>query len=825
MKQHYLLCSLLALVSPVAAQTMNSTINLEVRGASGDNLSGQPVLITHNGYGVNYGSVTLDNEGKTSLQVYAGEHTMSIERPGYVRYTTQFDAPADGSVTVPVALVEDIQAPTALTAEYKHDVFTCNGTVSLSWNMEPDIFFDDFESYEPFAVQFGEWSGLDLDDDIAAPLAGSYPNRGSKQYATIINPLSVEPAWWYDYPVLRPYSGKQYAGFIRTNSGVANNDWLITPSITPSHNNVFEFLAKSADVYNEKFQVYVTTKTDNPSAEDFTKLNSSNYETTTYKGWRRFAYDISQYEGISVKFAIRYMSSANNGGAFMMMVDNVRVGKPASSEIAKSRRVANMPAMKSTANPNETFEIRMNGQLIGTTDAYAYEINDVTPGDYLFGVTAVYIDGRSDESTIRLDLSEKEYCNLKFTFSVPEGMQKAEGVVTLTDNDSGESVSARLDDNMNASFPYLPYGEYSMEVVPSSGYAVIEQSIIADSPVIEKHINLNEKIVTPVNLATSCDKESGDVTLTWNKNSAFTDSFEEYEDFAQNKFGDWLGFNLDNHITYPIALNNYIINYPGASTQQAPDAVGPIVFNAWETVPPMLPDDPAMNAPTGNKQILMFSPQLNGSNKWIVSPEIDVMDGYVMRITAKSYTSMYPESIEFGVTTDLDGDPATMHIIAEAKNMDAEQWTTYEAPLNEYSGQKVRIGIHHVSYDTFFAQLDDFYVGNGQPAGADVDAGNVVEYEIYIDETLYTKTSGNEIVLKGLSEGEHTLGITAVYATGRSDMATIKVNVTSGILNIQATDEDCIEHWFRPDGTEVAKPEAKGIYIVVKGNKTGKIAY
>ena len=53
---------------------------------------------------------------------------------------------------------------------------------------------------------------------------GSYPNRGIMQYAQIINPLTVVPTWWYDYPILRPYGGQQYVGFTRTSSGNANDE-------------------------------------------------------------------------------------------------------------------------------------------------------------------------------------------------------------------------------------------------------------------------------------------------------------------------------------------------------------------------------------------------------------------------------------------------------------------------------------------------------------------------------------------------------------------------------------------------------------------------
>lgn len=818
MKTLYLAICALGLVMPISAQTMNSTVELEVSGAPADDLTGQIVNITHTGYGVNYGDITLDTEGHATFKVYPGTHSLTICRAGYIDYLTDFEAIENDKIRLGIQLTENVQKPATLTAEYDHNVFTGKGSVSVTWNMEPDVFFDDFESYEPFAIEFGDWTGLDLDNDMAAPLVGSYPNRGEKQYATIVNPLTVEPAWWYDYPILRPYSGKQYAGFIRTNSGVANNDWLITPVITPGNGNVFEFFAKSADIYNEKFQVYVTTKTNQPSVDDFVKISEANYETTSYKGWKRFTYDISGFEGVPVKFAVRYMSSANNGGAFMMMIDDVRVGKPALKS-SKSRR-ANT---KSPANPNEKFEITLNDKLIATTDEYSYVIDEVEPNRHTIGVTAVYLNSRSEEAQTEIDMSEMEVCNLAFTMTVPEGLAKTGGEVTLTSTDTGKSVTSKYGDDMKAIFPYLPYGEYSAEITAGTNYAETELTVIADKETLEIGIDLKERIVTPMNLATACDKTTGDVTLTWNRNTAFTDSFEDYGDFVQNSFGDWLGINLDQHITYPIQLNGYIINYPGASTTQNPAAVGPVVFNAWETSPAMLPADQAMNPPTGSKQILMFSPQQNGSNKWIVSPAVEVMDGYMMRITAKSYDATYPESLEFGVTTNLDGDVKTMNVIATAEKMPSDQWTIYEVPLDDYAGQTVRIGIHHVSYDTFFAQLDDFYVGNGQAAGEEVETGNVIEYEIYLDGSLNCKTTGTEAVLKGLDEGEHTLGVAAVYATGRSEMATVTVNVTASIEEAETTSNTLHTKWFRPDGTEVAEPQTPGIYIKNYNGKSIKI--
>lgn len=143
----------------------------------------------------------------------------------------------------------------------------------------------------------------------------------------MINPLVVEPSWWTDYPVLRPYGGKQYVGFVRTYGGSANDDWLISPAVTVGKNNIVRFMAKAADVYKERFEVGITT-VDNPEASDFTVISSGNYETVGYEEWEAKEYSLADYEGETVRIAIHYIGDPSNGGAFMLMVDDFSWVRP-----------------------------------------------------------------------------------------------------------------------------------------------------------------------------------------------------------------------------------------------------------------------------------------------------------------------------------------------------------------------------------------------------------------------------------------------------------------------------------------------------------------
>ncbi len=318
----------LLLANAAQAQKRNCQLSIEVSTVEGDNLDGQPITLTYTDFQTGYGALKLNSEGVCTVKVYAGNHNLSIERPGFEPLSYDFNVGEEETEkTISVTLTEQTRTPYALTANVVHDAMTGKDNIELAWNQEAPAFFDDFESYDGWAVQFGDWTGIDADLEAAAPLVGSYPNRGVMQYAQIINPLTVVPTWWYDYPILRPYGGQQYVGFTRTSSGNANDDWLITPVITVGTDNEFAFMAKAADRWPERFMVYVTTKTDNPTQQDFVRLDQGNYETADYTGWRRCSYDLSAYAGQQVKLAIRYISDYNRYGSFMLMVDDVYVGQ------------------------------------------------------------------------------------------------------------------------------------------------------------------------------------------------------------------------------------------------------------------------------------------------------------------------------------------------------------------------------------------------------------------------------------------------------------------------------------------------------------------
>lgn len=771
----YLSLCMMALAVTAFGQSRDINLQISVTAATGESLEGQAVQLTWSGILYPSSETVLDKDGKLSIKIYPGSHHIKIERTGYATFEQDFTASAD--MSLPVTLTEAVRNPFALKSEVTHDVFTGKNSVKLSWNREDPAFFDDFESYAPFAVEFSPWTGIDGDRIAAAALTGSYPNRGALQYAQIINPMAVEPSWWQEYPVLRPYSGQQYVGFIRTQSGAANNDWLISPEITVGTNNIVRFMAKAADVYKERFTVGITTASD-PSEDDFTIISAGNYESVSYEQWQAMEYDLSAYAGQQVRIGIHFISSANRGGSFMLMVDDFFVGQADyfdAEKASKARRVA----MRSPANPNERFELYKNGEKVGETDSYSYLFDGLDAGSYRLGVKAVYRSAESDMAELPVEIQAGDYAKASFRLTTNNGVSPDGLSVELTDKATGAIYTVDVAEN-SATIPSLPKATYLVGVA-SDMFEPYQSELALDG---DKTVDipLKEKIFDPYNITVDqTDAENGTVeaVVKWNQDLGFTDSFETYDDFATEKFGDWTSIDVDRGVVYPIALGNQtnIVTFPGASTPQNPAAIAPMVFNPYKTTPVMAPTDEAIVPPTGEKTVIFFSPQQATASKWLISPKQVVRNGYVCRFTLKAYSSLYSESFEICVSTT---DNAVSSFTAIDKiTVPADYWQTYSIDLSAYAGQEVYIGFHYVSYDAFFSQLDDFYIGPENAADAYV--GNVKSYKVTLDGAFAAETQTPSYTFPSLTKGEHTVGITAVYASGQSAEVTYTFNAQGGV--------------------------------------------
>lgn len=778
----------------VQAQTRDKWLTVTVNAQTGENLQGQLVVVTQTDYDISYGTLKLDAEGKCSVKVYEGNHNVSVKRQGYDDASADFCVAEDMEVSL--TLKEKVRTPFSLTASVTHDVFSAQNDIHLSWNKEGAVFFDDFESYTPFAISFAPWTGIDNDRESAAALIGDYPNRGGMQYAQIINPLAVEPTWWYEYEVLRPYAGKQYVGFTRTMTGNANDDWLITPALTLGNENVLSFMAKASDKYPERFQVYMTTIVDNPKVSDFRQISPSNYESVDVTRWHEMTYDLSEYAGQTVRLAIRYIGSYNMYGSFMLMVDDVFVGQRKQTE----------------ANPNEQFSIMLDGTEVASTHECNYTIENVPAGHHTLGVKARYIAAETDVVTIDVDINADDYADVLFKATAESILSPSGTALNIMNKTTAENVCGEISDDCQLHIPSLPKGEYLI-TSPEGAYEALSMniSVEADS---EVDIVFSDRILAPYNITVDTEENAEgtvDAVVKWNQELSFTDSFEDYDDFATGEFGGWLTKDIDQQPVYPIGLGSAqnIVSFPGSGTASNPSPVAPLVFNPWKTNPAMLPTDKAMAPPTGEKMIVFFSPQRARADKWLISPEMDIREGFKVQFTAKAYSSFYPESMSICVGTDTDEDDFVE--VAAIDELSSDQWMRYEADLSGFAGQTVRVALHYTSYDAFFAQVDDVTIGSDGETMT-IDFGNVVDYDVSLDGEAYAKTTQPTICITDVSAGTHTVGVKANYQSGASEEAFYTFSVATGIKTVNC-DKSHENVAYDLAGRRVGKL-TKGVYIV-----------
>lgn len=774
----FTLFALCGLFGSLSAQTRDNKMTVNVKTVTGESVEGLVVGLKIPDWGFTYSTseTTLSADGQCTLNVYSATHRIVVEKEGYAVYDETVEV--TGDITLDIELQEAVRQPFSLTGSIEHDVFTGKNDVTLTWNKEKPAFFDDFEGHPDWSISFGDWTGIDNDKQAAAILAGSYNNRGALQYATIVNPLTVVPTWWYEYPVLRPYSGNQYVGFVRTNSGEANDDWLISPTITVGNDNILRFMAKAADVYAERFQVGITT-VENPTADDFTIISAGNYETVEYEEWVAKEYDLSAYAGQAVKIAIHYIANANRYGAFMLMVDDFYVGQPSYyDETSKLRRV-----QKSPANPNEKFEIYQDGTKVGETESYSYTLENVEEGNHTFGVKAVYRLTETEISTMELAISN-ENCH-RVTLNVTTNNEvSADGFdVDILNMDNGDLISAKVQDGKIV-LESLPAGKYTLSIENPVYDTYREEIVVSDD--VDKNIELKEHLFLPYNITVDLTEEGAvyDALVKWNQDLGFSDSFEDYGDFVTGEFGEWLTVDNDKLPVYPIALGSAsnIVSFPGSGDAYNPTAIAPMVFNPYKTVPAMAPTDPAIMAPTGDKTVIFFSPQMAQADKWLISPAQTIRDGYVWQLTAKAYTQ-YPETVRFCISTSQDLDSFT---VLDEVELPYDEWTVYTLDLSAYAGQTVYLAVNYISTDAFLAQVDDFYVGPSDDSDSKVDVGNVLHYEVYLDGELKGEPQETQFAFTGLTAGEHTVGIKAVYKSGVSEMAEYTFNAQSGVGEVEA---------------------------------------
>ena len=182
------------------------------------------------------------------------------------------------------------------------------------------IFNDSFETYADFLIDFPPWTNIDVDGaDTFGHSAYTWPNQWLPQAFIVFNPYTTTPPMSGE-PAALPHTGQKYAAaFNDNNPTYTSDDWLITPQLSGTYNNV-SFWAKSYSTqYNlERIQVGVSTTT--PTPEAMTIISTAPYITVPQPAWTPYSFDISGYSG-NIYIGIHFCSV----DSWFLMLDDFAV--------------------------------------------------------------------------------------------------------------------------------------------------------------------------------------------------------------------------------------------------------------------------------------------------------------------------------------------------------------------------------------------------------------------------------------------------------------------------------------------------------------------
>ena len=188
------------------------------------------------------------------------------------------------------------------------------------------LFFDGFEDYPDFSLEFGDWIQIDNDESPTWSLAAtSFPNSGYVGSFIIFNPYQTDPPVG-DNEAFTPYSGQKYAACFSARLR-ANDDWLISPELELGAGLELSLAIKSYS-HNYGPDLFVIQLLE---GDDVIWLSPENSPVQPPLDWAVYSYDLSAYEGKNVRIQIGCLSD----DAVAMFIDDITIKDPDGEIILK----------------------------------------------------------------------------------------------------------------------------------------------------------------------------------------------------------------------------------------------------------------------------------------------------------------------------------------------------------------------------------------------------------------------------------------------------------------------------------------------------------
>ncbi len=466
------------------------------------------------------------------------------------------------------------------------------------------------------------------------------------------------------------------------------------------------------------------------------------------------------------------------------------IGRPYPFNMAQGDALPQQPASQPDWRKYRLWRQSFNGGV--ASDEVLVSYNDLTAGEfsdasiaqapagvYRYKVAAVMPDGSLSTPSYSLGMLYRMVTDVNVAVSTAGVSGNAAGAeVSLVSSEGLPSSSAVVGESGQVTFGGIWKGRYTLTVSLYGFHTyTAEMDFTQDDVYNVPEICLAEIIADPSNLQVVADEgtaESG--VFRWNESGLVKDDFESYGDFERHPSGyvAWNYVDADGCIT--VGEQEY--DFPG---RKQPHAF--ICFNPSATTPSMLPDITSAEPHSGSKMLASFWGAL-GSDDYVISPRLTYFSPFTFSLYARRRSASYAETFRMGYSTTT-ADPADF-TWGPVCDPEYDGWLKFS--LNVPAEARY-VAVNSTSEDGFILFLDDFEIssGSGMPMRA-LESAPEVLYEVELDGRVLGQTEECSYPLAGLSSGEHTASVTAVYGSGRSKKASISFDLAAGIGAVSAGD-------------------------------------